>query len=175
MGQDVLREILHEIAAEAVPTPLADQALRGAVRRRRAKAWASAAAAAGVLIAAPFLLPGDGQGRPDQRVPASNVSVPPAPAGPLVTTAPGTPARTSDARSSPSVSGPESAYRPTTPPNTPSGGASSPAPTGSATPTDGVTGPATPPTAPTGSGGRLSSTVPTSTAPTVRTTTEATG
>jgi len=74
MSQDVLRSILHDIAAEAVPTPLADQALRGAVRRRRAKAWAGAAVAAAVLAAAPFLLPGDGQGRPDRGVPASNVS-----------------------------------------------------------------------------------------------------
>lgn len=149
MGQDVLRAILHDIAAEAAPTPLADRALRGAVRRRRAKVWAGAAAVAGVLAVAPFLLPADGQGKPDRGVPASDVSVAPSPTVPAVTNSPAQPTRTEDVGPSrTATSRPATSPTPpiaTSPAPTGSASTGSAAPTGSAEPTSGTAGSPTAP------------------------------
>lgn len=81
MEQDTLRTILHDIAAEAVATPLADRALRGVARRRKAKVRISLALAAGVLAAVPFLLPGAGRATENHdNLPASTITAPPSPA-----------------------------------------------------------------------------------------------
>jgi len=128
MEQDTLRAILHDIAAEAVPTPLADRALRGVARRRKAKVRIGVAVAAGVLAAVPFLLPGSGRATENRdNGPASSVTVPPSPAAgsPTSQVSPPAPTIASDPPASPGSPHRTASTEVTTSPATPTAGTTS--------------------------------------------------